>query len=323
MRRLVQLVSVVVVFGAVGCGPAADDLTGGDDVGSVTDEARAVAATGKGIGTRNSACWTHSRTKITYHNGPVLTGIQDVYFIFYGNWANSAATQTILTDLASTVGNTPYMQVNNRYADGAGNPATAALVYGGSVTDSSYAHGTALSDADIASIIGDQILNFRLPQDPSGIYVVFTSKDVNATSGFCRTYCGQHNSAVVAGGQLRYIFVGHSDRCRDACSPQSVSPNGDAAGDAMASTLAGELTDTLTDPALTAWYDKTGLEAADKCAWTYGPTYTTANGAQANIHLGSRDFLLQRTFWRTNRGGVCAMNPTQAQAQIAVGQDIL
>jgi len=262
-------------------------------------------------------------SKITYHNGPVLTGIQNIYYIWYGNWSSGAATQQILNDFGATIGNTPYLQINNRYTNSAGQPATATVVYGGQVTDSSYAHGASLSDADITAIIGDQINAFRLPQDSQGIYVVFTSADVTATSGFCTSYCGQHNSAVISGGMLRYIFVGHSNRCAASCSPQSVSPNGDAAGDAMTGTLAGELSDTLTDPALTGWYDCDGSDNADKCAWTYGTTFTTANNARANITIGARSYLLPQNFWPTNNGGVCVMNQSQAAAAIAAGLDVL
>ncbi len=42
-------------------------------------------------------------------------------------------------------------------------------------------------------------------------------------------------------------------------------------------------------------------ENGDKCAWQWGSTYTAANGARANVRLGSRDFLLQ-TNW-VNAGG--------------------
>lgn len=312
---------MVAVLGAVGCGPAVDDGTG--DVGQVTGEAKAGVPTGKNIGTILNTTTRHDRSKITYHSGPVLTDSQDVYFIWYGNWSNGAATQQVLTDFASSVGNTPYMQINSRYTNGAGVPASASLIYGGSAADSTYAHGVSLSDADIVSIIADQINANALPPDPQGIFVVFASADVTATSGFCSSYCGQHNRAIINGAAVNYIFVGHADRCLSACAPQTVSPNGNAAADGMTATLAGELSDTLTDPSLTSWYDRDGYDNADKCAWTYGTTYTTSNGSQANLRLGVRDFLLPQNFWPTSRGGTCVMNQSQALAAIAAGDDVL
>jgi hypothetical protein len=75
----------------------------------------------------------------------------------------------------------------------------------------------------------------------------------------------------------------------------------------MASIIAHELEEAHTDPDLNAWYDRRGEENADKCAWTFGTTYTTANNAQANMNLGGRDFLIQRN-WVNASGGFCAQS---------------
>ena len=74
--------------------------------------------------------------------------------------------------------------------------------------------------------------------------------------------------------------------------------------DELASVIAHEMEEAATDPQLSAWYDSSGLENADKCAWTFGTTYT-ANGALANMKLGNREFLIQRN-WVNASGGYCA-----------------
>jgi hypothetical protein len=63
----------------------------------------------------------------------------------------------------------------------------------------------------------------------------------------------------------------------------------------------------VTDPNLNAWYDRRGYENADKCAWTFGTTYTTSNGAQANMNLGGLNFLIQQN-WVNANGGFCALS---------------
>ena len=75
----------------------------------------------------------------------------------------------------------------------------------------------------------------------------------------------------------------------------------------MASIIAHELEEAVTDPDLNAWYDSRGMENADKCAWTFGTTYATGNGALANMHLGSRDYLIQQQ-WVNASGGYCALH---------------
>jgi hypothetical protein len=54
---------------------------------------------------------------------------------------------------------------------------------------------------------------------------------------------------------------------------------------------------------LNAWYDRRGDENADKCAWTFGQTYTTSNGSVANMNLGGNDYLVQRNWVNSGNGG--------------------
>ena len=254
-----------------------------------------------------------TNSKMIYHGGPVLLQIQDVYIIFYGSWtaASDATTMLILSDFLSTIGNTPYMQINSDYTDSTGNPASAALVYGGSVIDSSYSHGVELTDSDIQGIIYDQIVNFRLPQDPQGIYIIVASADISSTAtDFCTPGAPPyHSNAIIFGARTQYVFLGNPNRCPTIAGAQFAgepTPNGDFAGDAMVTNLAHALNGILTDPLRNAWYDRYGLENADKCTGTFGQTYTTANGARANIHLGSRDYLLEQN-WINDRKGRCAL----------------
>ena len=74
----------------------------------------------------------------------------------------------------------------------------------------------------------------------------------------------------------------------------------------MASIIAHEFEESASDPDLNAWYDRRGAENADKCAWTFGATYTTNNGSLANMKLGQRDFLIQQN-WVNAAGGYCAL----------------
>src|SRR5438093_10218377 len=57
--------------------------------------------------------------------------------------------------------------------------------------------------------------------------------------------------------------------------------------------ISHETEETTTDENLDAWYDASGAENADKCAWQFGQTYTTGNGSTANISVGGRDWLVQ------------------------------
>jgi hypothetical protein len=235
---------------------------------------------------------------INYHGGPVILGTTNIHYIWYGNWSGNSAT-TILTDLAGSLGGSPYFNINTTYYNGSNTHVSNSVHYAGSSNDN-YSHGTALSDAAIEAIVAA-----TNPTDTNGVYFVLTSADVNATSGFCTQYCGWHTDASIGGRDIKYAFIGNPDRCPASCADQTTSPNGNAGADGMASIISHELEEAVSDPDLNAWYDRRGEENADKCAWTFGTEYTVANGSHANMKLGARDFLIQQN-WVNASGGFCA-----------------
>jgi phosphate-induced protein 1 len=241
---------------------------------------------------------------ISYHGGPVILGTTHIYYIWYGNWAGNSATN-ILTTLAQGIGGSPYFNINTTYYNGSNTHVSNSVVYMSSTNDA-YSQGSNLSDAQVQAIVSNAISSGALPKDTNGIYFVLTSADVNESSGFCTQYCGWHTRGTIAGSDIKYTFIGNPDRCPSACSVQTTSPNGNAGADGMASIIAHELEEAVTDPDLNAWYDNRGQENADKCAWTFGTTYTV-NGAQANMSLGGLNFLIQRN-WVNANGGFCALS---------------
>ena len=246
-----------------------------------------------------------SSNGIFYHGGPVMLNNVNAYYIWYGDWSANTTAQTILTKFGSSIGGSPYFSINKTYYDGSGTHVSGAVVLPPSTTDS-YSQGTALSDAQIQTVVSSAISSGRLPSDTNGVYFVLTSADVTATSGFCTQYCGWHTHATIGGSDIKYSFVGNPDRCPSACEAQTTSPNGNAGADGMASIIAHELEEAVTDPDLNAWYDRRGYENADKCAWTFGTTSTASNGSKYNVVLGGNQYLIQRN-WVNANGGYCAM----------------
>jgi hypothetical protein len=246
-----------------------------------------------------------SNNGIFYHGGPVMLGTVNVYYIWYGNWSGNTAV-TVLTNLAQNIGGSPYYNINKTYYNGSNQAVSGAVNYLQQTTVG-YTHGTSLSDAAIQQIVVEAINSHALPLDANGVYFVLTSADVTASSGFCTQYCGWHTHGTISGTDIKYSFVGNPDRCPSACEAQTTGPNGNAGADGMASIIAHELEEAVTDPDLNAWYDRRGQENADKCAWTFGTTYTVANGSKANMNLGGRDYLIQRN-WVNAGGGYCSLN---------------
>ena len=253
---------------------------------------------------------TGALSPILPHSGVVMVAPK-AYLIWYGNWNQSNASDTpagqaIVRDFLHGIGPTPYYSINTTYKGVTGSVTVAGET---TVTASSRSR---LSDSGVQNIVTNVIKSGVFgPADPDGVYFVLTSSDV-AKSGFCTQYCGWHTAATINNTTVKYSFVGNANRCLNACAAQTVGPNGNAGVDGMVSVVAHELEETNTDPNLTAWYDSSGNENADKCAWTFGQNMTLgSNGAYYNMSFGGRNYLIQRNLSAADNKCYVALNGGQ------------
>ena len=227
---------------------------------------------------------------ITYHGGPV--GLQNVYLIWYGNWSqtngsDTPAGQALVRTFLSNLGGSPYYTINGTY-----NALTNVNLSPNEYVDTG-SQGTRLSDAKVKNIVTTAVSH--LGSDTNALYFVLTSSNISESSGFCNKYCGWHTHGTIGGSDIKYSFVGNANRCLSGCAAQTISPNGNAGVDGMISVIAHELEEADSDPDLNAWYDSSGAENADKCAWTFGSAQTLLpSGAYYNMTLGGTNFLVQR-----------------------------
>ena len=285
----------------------AQDVRGAEDV--------APSATGWGMGSANvvsAAKPAATKNGIIYHGGPVMRGNSvNVYFIWYGDWmsgpldSDSQSTVDLISALFARVGGiggSGYFRINTTYS-GVSGSVTGNVGLAASTTDY-YSKGKRLTDASVKSIVSKAITTKALPKDSNAIYFVLSTSDVDETSGFCTKYCGWHNHATISGSDIKFAFVGNSDRCRSACEAQQFSPNGNSGADAMASVMAHEAAEIVTDPQLNAWYDAKGNGNADKCGWSYGPVKGVMGKGAYNQTFSGYNWLLQM-IWENTRGGGC------------------
>jgi hypothetical protein len=249
---------------------------------------------------------------ISYHNGAVLHTV-NLYFLWYGDWSGKdPAGPALLNYWAQHIAPSPYFNINTTYGDTSGNVPNAVSFFSGSYSDTGSL-GTQLSDNSIATIVSNGINSGVLGPagvaDPNGLYMVLTAPGVSETSGFLTQYCGWHSAGSWGKTPVQYAFIGNAaGPGLYHCAEQTASsPNNDPGADAMISVMSHELEETATDPQGNAWYDSTGEENADKCAWTFGTTFNAVNGSLANMTLGSKSFLIQQN-WLNAQGGKCALS---------------
>ncbi len=255
---------------------------------------------------------------ISYHGGPIVATEHAVAIYWSGSTIYSggptpgttgtaAADGSLVGYFLGNLGGSPYYNINTTYTDtvGGGHTVANALSYSGYWADNAGApSGTQnVSDASIQAEIVNGFTSGKLTYDPSTVYAVFSSGAVNLGGGAFTQYCAYHGDFTWNGQVVLYAAMPYDWNNPAACSALSGSPNGDSAADTEVSVLAHELEEANTDPQLNAWYDTSGYENADKCAWTFGTTYTSGGG-QANIRVGAKDFLVQQN-WLNANGGAC------------------
>ena len=76
-----------------------------------------------------------------------------------------------------------------------------------------------------------------LPTDANGVYFfVFSSSNINETSGFCTRYCGFHTRATLNGTDIKYAFIGNVDHCPSGCEAQTTGSQQPSHGPSVALT---------------------------------------------------------------------------------------
>jgi hypothetical protein len=257
-----------------------------------------------------------ARGDIAYRYGKkVLAGTNvTIYNIFYGDFTE--AQKTVVETFSKGVGASNWWDITNKYYYQENAAAekvyvTDGILLGKSVQDN-YSKGKSLKDNNLPEIIQAQIDAGNLPEDDNAVYFVITAKDVKekirsdlGNAAFCSQYCGYHVSwKLRSGKRIFYSMVGlPSNSCLSGCAPrqnQRKSPNNDPALDAMISVFAHELTEAVTDPISDigderAWEDDQRLENADKCRG-FGKTFTSANGATANMIIGGTEYMVQQNW---------------------------
>ena len=178
-------------------------------------------------------------------------------------------------------------------------------------------YNACLDDDQIISETNSEVASHGLPVDYAHIYVMFLPKHVEScfypgsttTSANACTinhqpsaaYCAYHSQAPSGTIYANMPFpVYHSDThytCgSDSRFPTIETPNGNADADTEISPTSHEIMEAITDPdTSTGWYDSSGFENGDECAYVYGTTSGTP-GQLYNQTINGHHYLTQEEF---------------------------
>jgi hypothetical protein len=201
-----------------------------------------------------------------------------------------------------------------------------------------YADGTGynacLDDAQLQSQINTVTAAHGLPHNLSHIYVLFLPKAVEScfnagstttSSNQCTinhqpsaAYCAYHSDATSSAIYANMPFPVYQSSTGFTCGSDATlgaieSPNNNPDADTELSPTSHEINESITDPdTTTGWYDASGFENGDECAYIFGGTQGTA-GHLYNQVINGGHFLTQEEFSNkdfalTNGGCVQSVN---------------
>jgi hypothetical protein len=212
---------------------------------------------------------------LNYNGGPVMTGGAYVEPIFWGaKWGTAPGDKiTGIQSFYSGMGGSDYDATNAEYTDSTGHVG-AGVSLGVSHIDLSSAPKSGSRTSPFLAEACSKAS--RLETD--GYYPIYVDTP-RGHAGFC----AWHSTGTCSNGvQIQFAFFFNLDG-DPGCDPNSTASYSQGLA-ALANVSGHELSETLTDQHLNAWYDSSGAENADKCAWSFGtPLLTFSNGSQWKI----------------------------------------
>jgi len=158
-----------------------------------------------------------------------------------------------------------YAGTSDEYTDATGQ-VTSSVAYAGHLIDLSAAPKTAPQVSAIVNEVCTTLTNNNITPVSNGFYMVYgtTQRHVN--------YCAWHSNGTCNGTPIQVGWSFNLDGDL-GCDPGDTQTGHSQGLSAIANVSAHELSETRTDPQLDAWYDASGAENGDKCAWTFNVPY--------------------------------------------------
>ncbi len=199
-------------------------------------------------------------------------------------------------------------------------PASACTVASND-TSNIYAdhsgYNACIDDNQVTAETDSVVTAQGLPRDLAHMYVLFVPKHVEScffpgstttANNFCTinhqpsaAYCAYHSQAGSGTVYANMPFPIYRSPVGFTCSseakyPRTQAPNGNLDADTEISPTSHEIMEAITDPDTnTGWYDASGFENGDECAYQYGTTMGTP-GQRYNQVINGHHYLTQEEF---------------------------
>ena len=210
---------------------------------------------------------------MTNHGGAIIAASETASIFWGTSWGNYSGDEiTGMNSWYAGFGDSNYAKTCDEYS-GTNGTVTATSTYDGAYLDTSAASGGNSTSAILAEVckeITKPVAN--------GYYAVYTDQP-RGSSG----YCAYHSAGFCGGTLVQFAFFWKLDG-DPGCDPGDSSGLHSQGLAALANVSGHELSESRTDPSGNTWYDSSGQENGDKCAWTFGaPLVSFSNSTQWKI----------------------------------------
>jgi hypothetical protein len=263
--RVVPVVSSVVLLLAA-CSAAGPESTGtsSSDLDAIDPHAR--------VQWQKDAGRTSSGGALVDHGGRVLPA-SSTYAIWWGTpSAFPADAQTGIDALFEGMNGTSFLGIADQYMRG----ASTTTGFHVNLSDPSAPPTKSPQTSTIVGEACNVITANGLTADPSALYVVYTS---NFPGGHVN-YCAWHSDGTCNGVTIQVAYMPNTTGMA-GCDPGNLyNCNSYSQGTrSLANVTSHEFMEAITDADIGAWYDSSGSEIGDKCAWKFASCVNLANGA--------------------------------------------
>jgi hypothetical protein len=217
----------------------------------------------------------HNNPNMSYHGGKIMTTANTMAIYWGTSWSTDTSDKIPGMDLwYSGFSGSNYAKTSDEYS-GSNGQVGPTISHAGHVIDPTAAGGSSTSTilAEVCKVVTNP------DSSGNGYYAVYSDqKRGNAQ------FCAYHSAGTCGGTPVQFAFFFNLDG--DAgCDPQDGSGLHSQGLAALANVSGHELSEARSDPSNPgAWYDSSGQENGDKCAWTFNvPLVPFTNGTQWKI----------------------------------------
>ncbi len=206
------------------------------------------------------------------HGGKVLPA-SHVYTIWWGDQsAFPADAKSGIAAMFEGMNGTSFLGIGQQYMRGAGMSTSYVSSYADSASSPPR---KSPSTSTIVSEACNVITTNGLTPDTDALYLVYTSNFPGHVN-----FCAWHDHGTCNGVDIQVAYMPNTTGIA-GCDPGDLyGCNGYSQGTrSLANVSSHEFMEAVTDADITAWYDSSGSEIGDKCAWQFSSCVSLSTGS--------------------------------------------